>query len=86
MGGTGGGGWCHPQGAVHMAAARLGCKRAMVGTEWANCHPGYMNRRRKRYSHLLGDSFLGGKAAWDLNGYLPPRMLTIACSLMSGRG
>ena len=30
--GTGGVGWGHPQGAVHMAAARLGCKRAMVGT------------------------------------------------------
>ena len=29
-GGTVGGGWDHPQGAVHMAAARLGCKRAMV--------------------------------------------------------
>ena len=23
---TGGGGWGHPQGAVHMAAARLGCE------------------------------------------------------------
>ena len=31
MGGTGGGGWGHPQGAVHMAAARLGCKRTVVG-------------------------------------------------------
>ena len=30
--GTGGVGWGHPQGAVHMAAARLGCKRVMVGT------------------------------------------------------
>ena len=27
--GTGGGGWSPPQGAVHMAAARLGCKRTM---------------------------------------------------------
>ena len=33
--GTGGDGWGHPQGAVHMAAARLGCKVAVVGTEWA---------------------------------------------------
>ena len=24
-------GWCHPQGAVHMVAARLGCKRAPDG-------------------------------------------------------
>ena len=29
---TGGGGWGHPQGAVHMVAARLGYKQAMVGT------------------------------------------------------
>ena len=32
-GGTGGDGWDHMQGAVHMAAAWLGCKRTMVGTE-----------------------------------------------------
>ena len=38
---TGGGGWGHLQGAVHMAAARLGCKRAMVGTEWANSRPSF---------------------------------------------
>ena len=33
-GGAGGGGWDHPQGAVHMVAvaARIGCERAMVGT------------------------------------------------------
>ena len=47
-GGTGGGGWGHPQGAVHMAATRLGCKRAMVTTEWANSHPGCMNRHRQQ--------------------------------------
>ena len=28
-----------PESAVHMVAARLGCKRAMVDTEWANSHP-----------------------------------------------
>ena len=33
---TGGGGWGHPQGAVHMAAARFGSKMTMVGTGWAN--------------------------------------------------
>ena len=26
-------------GAVHRAVARFDCKRAMVGTEWANSHP-----------------------------------------------
>ena len=44
----------------------LAVKTAMIGTEWANSHPGCMNRRRKRYSHLLGGSFLAGKAAWTL--------------------
>lgn len=29
-----------PEGAVHIAAARLGCKPAMVGTRWAISHPG----------------------------------------------
>ena len=33
-GGKGGGGWGHPQGDMHMVAARLGCQSAMVGTGW----------------------------------------------------
>ena len=37
-GGTGGGGGGHPQGAVHMVAARLGFEKAMVGT---GCMPTY---------------------------------------------
>ena len=57
---TGGGGWGHPQGAVHMAAARLGCNKAMVDAGWANSHPGCLNGLRKRYSHLTGGSFLEG--------------------------
>ena len=61
--GTGGGGWGHPQGAVHIAAARLGCKKAMVGTGWANSRPGCMSRLRKRYSHLSGGSFLARRAS-----------------------
>ena len=35
-GGTGGGGWGHPQGDLHMVVAKLGCKSTMVGTGWAN--------------------------------------------------
>ena len=69
-GGTGGGGWDHPEGAVHMAAARLGCKSNMVGTGWANSHPGCTSRLRKCYSRLLGGSFLAGKAPWALSGCL----------------
>ena len=62
-GGTGGGGWDHLQGAVHMAAARIGCKRTMVGTGWANSWPGYMSRLRKHYPHLSGGSFLAENAS-----------------------
>ena len=63
MGGTGGGGWGHPQGAVHMVAARLGFKMTMVDTRWANSRPGCMSKFRKGYSHLSGgrEGFLGSK-------------------------
>ena len=57
------GGWGHPQGAVYMAAVRLGCKSNMVGTGLANSHLGCMSRLRKCHSHLLGGSFLAGKAS-----------------------
>ena len=62
-GGTGGGGWGHLQGAVHMAAGRLGCKRTMVGIGWANSRPGCMSRLRKHYPHLSGGSFLAENAS-----------------------
>ena len=52
---------------MHMVAARLSCQSAMVGTKWANSCPDCMDRLRKRYSHLVGGSFLAGKAAWALN-------------------
>ena len=34
MGGTGTDGWVHPEGDMHMVAAKLGFERAMVGTGW----------------------------------------------------
>ena len=43
-GGTGGGGWGHLQGDMHMVVARLSCQSAMVGTMWANSCPGCMDR------------------------------------------
>ena len=85
-GGTGGSGWGHPQGAVQMAAARLGCKRTVVGTGWANSWPGCMSRLRKYYSHLSGGSFLAGKASWALSGCLPIESADHCISLMRGRG
>ena len=41
-----------------------------AGTGWANSCPGWMDRLGKRYSHLVGGSFLAGKAAWALSGCL----------------
>ena len=68
-GGTGGGGWDHPQGAVHIVAvaARLGCERAMVGPGWATSCPDCMDKLRKHHSHLVGSWFLARKAAWALS-------------------
>ena len=56
---------------MHMVASRLGCKRAMVGTRWANSYPSYMNRLRKSCSHLVGASFLEGKGTLTLSGRYP---------------
>ena len=53
---------------MHMVAARLSCQSGMVGTVWANSCPDCMDRLRKCYSHLLGVSFLAGKATWALSG------------------
>ena len=66
-GGTGGGGWGHPQRAVHMVAARLGFETAMVGTRRATPHPDCFDRLRKHYSHLAEGWFLARKAAWSLS-------------------
>ena len=54
-----------------MAAARLGCKRTMVGTGWANSRPGCMSRLRKHYPHLSGGSFLAENTSLALSGCLP---------------
>ena len=55
--------WLHKQeGAVCMAAARLGYKKmGIVGTRWANSHYGCINRLRKHYSHLVGAHFWPGR-------------------------
>ena len=46
---------------------RLDCKKAMVGTGWANPRPGCMNGVRKYYFHLVCGSFLVGDTSWLLN-------------------
>ena len=72
------------QGDMHMVAARLGCERVMVGTGWANSHPGCMHRLRNHCSHLVEGSRLARKAAWALSECMTTK--TAACSLMSGHG
>ena len=49
---------------------RLGCQSATVGTGLANSCPGCMDKLRKHYSHLVGGSFLAGKAVRALSGCL----------------
>ena len=71
---------------MHTATARLGCRRTVAGAGWANSCPGCMSRLRKRYSHLLGGSFLAGKVSWAQSGCCQLRVLTIACLFMSGHG
>ena len=48
---------------MHMAAARLGCKRTVVGTGWANSWPGCMSRLRKCAVHMAA-ARLGCKGPW----------------------
>ena len=55
---------------MHMVAARLGFKRAMVGTGWATSCADCMNRLRKYHSHLVEGWFLARKAAWVLSGFM----------------
>ena len=82
---TGGCGWGHPQDAVHMAAAGLGCKRTMVGTGWANSRPGCMRKFLKCYSHLSGGSFLAEKSSWALSGCLPIKSADYSMSITAMR-
>ena len=55
-GGTGGGGWVHLQGDMHMVAVVAGCRNALVGTEWSNSRLGCTNGPGKHYSYLVGAS------------------------------
>ena len=77
---TGGG---SPQADMHMVAARVGCQSAMVGTSWAKSCPACVDMLRKRYSHLVGGSFLAEKAAWALNGCMTTESADY-CMLVNG--
>ena len=67
---------------MHMAAARLDCKRAMVGTELDNSHPGCTNRPRNTILTVWRFNF--GREGDMGSTSCQPSMLTIAYSLMSG--
>ena len=68
--GTGGGGWGHPQGDLHMLAVVAVCRNALVGTRWSNSCLVRTNGLRKHCSHLVGSSFLAVKAFLAVNGCL----------------
>ena len=55
------------QGEMGGVTRRLGCQSAKVGTGLAISCPGCMDRLRKRYSYLVGGSFLAGKAVRALS-------------------
>ena len=53
-GGIGGGGCVSARGAVHMAAALAGCRKALVGTGWTISHLVSTNRLRNHSPPLVG--------------------------------
>ena len=54
IGGTGGGGWGHPQGDMHMVAVVVGFRNGLVGIGWAYSCLGCT------YSHHVGGSINEG--------------------------
>ena len=67
-GGTGEGGWGHPQGDMHMVAVVAVCRNTLVGTGWDRSCLVCTNGLRNCYSHL---AFLAVKVM----GVCWPRML-----------
>ena len=56
-GGTGGGGWVHLLSANSMAVSWLGCRKAMVGTEWSIPLLFGINELRSKLCRLVGRPF-----------------------------
>ena len=54
----GGGGRVSAWGAVHMAVALAGCRKALVGTGWTISHLVSKNRLKNHSSPLVGAPFL----------------------------
>ena len=83
-GGNGGGGWVSARGAVHMAAALSGRKKALVSTGLAISHGCkkalYYCRNFRGSISATADSFQSGEE------FAGQRALTIVGLLMSGHG
>ena len=64
------GGQVSARGAVHMAAALAGCRKALVGTGWTISHLVDTNGHRKGYSAFLGAPFLALQAVFSQEEHL----------------
>ena len=77
----------HLKGANSMAASELGCRKALVGTGWANSLLLCMNGLRKQISGLLGPPFPTLSLFFSVyTGSDWLRAMTIENSLISGCG
>ena len=65
-GGTGGGGWVHPQGANSMVASGLSYRKTLVGTEWFISVLVGINGLSNKPFHLAGPPFPGFRAHFQL--------------------
>jgi len=84
-GGTGGGGWVHPNGANSMAVSGLILRSDLVGTERAISVLFGINGVRNKQSHLLGPPFPEFKArflataGWHFSRDLTMRLVIGGC-------
>ena len=88
-GGIGGGRWVLAQGAMHMAAALAGCRKALVGTGLGISLFFDTNGRVKKEKCLFRSSMSGTVGSFQSGeAFTGQRALTIVSSLMSrcGRG
>ena len=69
-GGTGGGGWGHPQGDLHMLAVVAVCRNALVCAGWSNSCLFAQIGLENTLSLCVGSLFLAVKALLALNGCL----------------
>ena len=81
-----GGGWVHPKVADRMAFSGFHFRNALVGSEWATVILLSMNGLRKQPSHRALCPFRRGILFPSLASSCRLSAVTIASSLMGGRG